>query len=274
MARFGRLGRIDDSFDAAKKAYPKDQENVVTNVALYAGAEAAASCMEVPSGLSGLIVEVIKGTREYFSKESVNERVDILIDALNDKIEDLFGVVARNGKEIDDIKSRIASSEFTAAIREATVQTILTTEEEKIGQFGEILSNAAIAQDWTEISGNLKSFIREVAQLTQADIKALALLNNVFAEVFKTYPNMHDPNPFTERLQDLMAMANTAGFHPDDFYSHCRRLEGFGLAMEVPRNASRMALGDYCFRPTRRGFKLVALLGDRCVTKIPASSQA
>jgi hypothetical protein len=34
MAGFGRLGRIDDSFDAAKKAYPKDDETVVTKVAL------------------------------------------------------------------------------------------------------------------------------------------------------------------------------------------------------------------------------------------------
>jgi hypothetical protein len=172
-------------------------------------------------------------------------------------------VVEKDRKEIDDIKSRIASSEFTAAVREATVQTIFTAEEAKIGQFGEILANAASAHDWSEISGNLTSFIREIAQLSQADIKALTLLGDLFAEMFKTYPNMHDPNPFTEKLRVLMSMAKTAGFHPDDFYSHCSRLEGFGLAMEVPRNISRMALGDYCFRPTRRAFKLLKLLGDR-----------
>jgi hypothetical protein len=85
-------------------------------------------------------------------------------------------VVEKDRKEIDDIKSRIASSEFTAAVREATVQTIFTAEEAKIGQFGEILANAASAHDWSEISGNLTSFIREIAQLSQADIKALTLL--------------------------------------------------------------------------------------------------
>jgi hypothetical protein len=42
-------------------------------------------------------------------------------------------VVEKDRKEIDDIKSRIASSEFTAAVREATVQTIFTAEEAKIG---------------------------------------------------------------------------------------------------------------------------------------------
>jgi hypothetical protein len=172
-------------------------------------------------------------------------------------------LVEEDGKGIESVQARIASIEFTAAIREATIQTLLATEESKIRQFGEILGNAVGANDWPEISGNLTSFIKEISQLSHDDIKTLTLLRNVFAEVFETYPNMHDPNPFTEKLQDLMAMAKTAGFHPDDFYSHCRRLEGFGLAMEVPRNPSRMALGDYCFRPTRRAFKLLTLFRNR-----------
>jgi hypothetical protein len=89
MAGFGRLGRIDDSFDATKKAYPKDDETVVTKVALYAGTEVAALCLGGPSELSGLIVGVIEGTREYFSKKSIDERVEVLINAVNDKIEDV-----------------------------------------------------------------------------------------------------------------------------------------------------------------------------------------
>jgi hypothetical protein len=172
-------------------------------------------------------------------------------------------VVEKDRKEIDDIKSRIASSEFTAAVREATVQTIFTAEEAKIGQFGEILANAASAHDWSEFLATLRVLFEKSLNSARLTLKALTLLGDLFAEMFKTYPNMHDPNPFTEKLRDLMSMAKTAGFHPDDFYSHCRRLKGFGLAMEVPRNISRMALGDYCFRPTRRAFKLLKLLGDR-----------
>ena len=73
---------------------------------------------------------------------------------------------------------------------------------------------------------------------------------------------MNDPNPFTEKAQELLKAAGEAGFHRDDFYAYCRRLEGFGLAMEVPRNTSRMAPGDYCFRPTRKGLELLRLLAD------------
>ena len=49
--------------------------------------------------------------------------------------------------------------------------------------------------------------------------------------------------------------------HDRRFQSVCDRLRGFGLAAEVLRNVSRMAPADYCYRPTRRGLKLLKLLG-------------
>ena len=253
MTRKSSLRRIDDSFDAARAAYPKNDESIPADVVLRIGAR-------IP--LIGPLVGVVNEAREYFSKKATNERLEALIEAVNDKTEYLTGRVGENTKAIADIQARIGSSEFTAAFREASVQTLLATEQTKIRRFGAILGGAVAAKDWPEISADLTSFIKAIAQLGEKDIEALRLLHTVFADVVTVYPNMHDPNPFTEKAQELLKIVAEAGFHRDDFYAHCRRLEGFGLAMEVPRNTSRMAPGDYCFRPTRSGLKLLTLLGN------------
>lgn len=74
-------------------------------------------------------------------------------------------------------------------------------------------------------------------------------------------PNVDDPNAFTEKMGELrQAIVNSK--LPDDFYAICERLSGFGLAAEVLRSTSRMGLKDFCYRPTRRGMKLLKLLGD------------
>jgi hypothetical protein len=247
------LRRIDDPFDAAKTAYPKNEENVPANVALRVG-----SC--VP--LLGPVVGVVNEARAYFSAKATNERLDALIEAVNEKTEYLTARVEDHTKAIDDIQSRIESPEFATAFREASVQTLFATEQTKVRYFGAILGSSIGSENWLEISSDLTSFIKAISQLGEKDIESLRLLHSVFADVVKVYPNMHDPNPFTERAQELLKAVGEAGFHRDDFYAHCRRLEGFGLAMEVPRNTSRMAPGDYCFRPTRTGMKLVGLLGD------------
>ncbi len=75
-------------------------------------------------------------------------------------------------------------------------------------------------------------------------------------------PNLNLPNAFSDEM-DALRKAADARMHRDDFYAHCQRLSGAGLAIEVVRNSSRMAPDEYCFRPTRRGLKLVKLLGGR-----------
>jgi hypothetical protein len=51
-----------------------------------------------------------------------------------------------------------------------------------------------------------------------------------------------------------------AKIQPEDFYASCARLNGFGLAIEVPRNTSRMHVHEYSFRPTHRGLALLECL--------------
>jgi hypothetical protein len=139
-------------------------------------------------------------------------------------------------------------------------ETWRTDEAKKIKRFAAILGNSVAPNDELDVSEDVSDFIRAVAQLSERDIQALQILYSVFADVVKVYPNLHDPNVFTERAGQLLKKVDESKIHRDDFYSYCKRLEGFGLAIEVPRNTSRMAPGDYCFRPTRRGLKLLSLL--------------
>ena len=248
-----RVARIDDEFDAAKAAYPEKQEDVPANITLK-----VASLIPLLSPVAGVVSEA----RAYFSGKAMGERANALIEAVNEKADHLAGRVQRSEKAIEDIQARIQSREFGSAFREASVQALLSTEPTKITDYAAVLGGSLGAHDWREISSNLTSYIKAIAQLGEKDMECLRLLNSTFADVVKTYPNMHDPNPFTEKAQELLKVAGQAGFHRDDFYAYCRRLEGFGLAIEVPRNTSRMAPGDYCFRPTRSGVRLIELLAD------------
>jgi len=246
MTKESRLGRIDDPFDAAGAAYPKGESAPAVGVALR-----IAGCVPELGFLAGVVNEV----RNYLSNKAINERLEALIAAVNEKAD-------QNSKAIADVQSRIDSPQFTSAFREACVQTIFTSEHQKIRRFGQILGGSVAVDNWPEVSDDLTTFIKTIAQLDENDIRALQVLYLVFEDVVKAYPNMQDPNPFTERQQDLIRAMNENKFHPDDFYSHCRRLEGFGLAAEVLRNSGRMSLGDYCFRPTRKGLRLISLLRD------------
>jgi len=87
----------------------------------------------------------------------------------------------------------------------------------------------------------------------------LRLLRDDYREGIQTTPNMHDPNYFTEHFGSFKQMASALKIHPDDCVALGARLSGFGLAYEA-RNIQRQAPGEHCFRPTRRGLYLLALL--------------
>lgn len=249
------MKRIDDPYDAAKSAYPDGEPNTALELALKV------------SGPFIPPMAVVNEVREHFSQKAFKARVGALTDALNEKVEYESSERQKLGKTVSELQSRLNSREFTESFREACVQTLLTTDSKRVRRFGAILGGSVVADDWPQPSEDAITFIKAIAQLSEKDIQALGLLHTVFADVVTVYPNMDDPNPFTEKVQELLKVATEPNFHRDDFYAHCRRLEGFGLAMEVPRNPSRMAPGDYCFRPTRPGLRLLEFLDNE---KTPA----
>jgi hypothetical protein len=45
-------------------------------------------------------------------------------------------------------------------------------------------------------------------------------------------------------------------------YDACNRLQGFGLAHEIELSPRQVPVGEYCFRPSIRGLKLLKLVGE------------
>jgi len=102
--------------------------------------------------------------------------------------------------------------------------------------------------------------IRDIAQLGEKDLQALAMLATVHASAISHTPNLHDPDVFSRETPTLKRKISESGIHPDDFLSTCERLRGFGLAAEVLRNTSQMGPQDYCYRQTRRGLAVLSYL--------------
>jgi len=89
------VGHIDDPFDAAKDAYPENEENVVAEVALRI------------AGHFFPPLAVFNELRDHFSRESAYERFKALADAVNEKIEDVRRVNLQNIADIS-IADRIS----------------------------------------------------------------------------------------------------------------------------------------------------------------------
>ena len=249
-----RIPRIDDPYDAAKTAYPEPEGSAGGALTLRVGAY-------IP--LVATLIKAVSDAMGHFSDKARNERLQALFEALNDKIE--YEMQLRKSAVLPDVdtQARVESTEFTSALRESCLQAHLSSDKARVDRFAAVLGGAIFSEEWLGTAPDLTSFIKILVDLSDQDIRVLELLRSVFKDEIKHNPNLHDPNPFTERMGDLRQAIHNAGFHADDFYAYCRRLEGFGLASEVLRNTSRMGLGDNCFRPTRLGLRFAALLDDK-----------
>ena len=242
------MEKIDDPLDAVWGQYPEEQENPV--------GEAALSIV----GHVFLPAAIFNSIREQFLIKARKGRVDALLGALKSRLQVIDNEIAENREKLKVVQDKLGSPQFNEAVRVAAEEAARAINEKKIKQLANALVRAVDPERDTESLEDLAGFIRDLARLGDRDIQALQILHLVFADTVKVYPNLHDPNVFTERAAQLLKTVDDSKIHRDDFYSYCKRLEGFGLAIEEPRNTGRMAPGDYCFRPTRRGLKLLALL--------------
>jgi hypothetical protein len=237
------VGKFDDPFDAAKSQYPEPPDNVPGEVALRIGGAV------IP------LIGLVNSVRDYYSQRAIQQRLNALTEAVNDKVN-------TTNSDVDAIKAKLESGQFAEGIRLAIEETWRTTDAEKVNRFGAILGNLLAASDNLDSPQDAAEFIRTVSQLSDRDIQVLDFLCSNSVHLLDSYANLDDPNPFIDVWSEAVRMADEAKLARDDFYSSCKRLEGFGLAIELVRNPSRIKLGEYSFRPTRRGEKLYFLLRD------------
>jgi hypothetical protein len=76
----------------------------------------------------------------------------------------------------------------------------------------------------------------------------------------KDLESAFETDAFTLRFDEFKRRTAALGIDPDDNVSLGARLSGFGLAYEAPRNTTRQSPVEHCFRPTKRGLYLLALL--------------
>src|SRR5262249_18385711 len=110
--------------------------------------------------------------------------------------------------------------------------------------------------NWQEIG----AYIRDLSQLTEADLKILRILYDSQNQLFQVSNFSINPNDFTQKMPEVLEAVDKAKLSKDDFYARCSRLNGFGLALEVQRNDGRFAPWEHCFRMTGRGYELVKML--------------
>jgi hypothetical protein len=66
----------------------------------------------------------------------------------------------------------------------------------------------------------------------------------------------------TQALKDDNAVTDGDLFSREDGLQICLRLQGFGLAQEIPTAAREVPTANYSARPTTRGLMLLKLLGE------------
>ena len=245
------MDQIDDPLDAAFSQNREEPENVAGELAIR-----VAGRLFLPLG-------VVNTLREHFSQRNREKRVWEVLSALKAELERLSDKSKNHQDKIAALEGRVTSSMYTEAIIVAAEEAVRAASDAKLRRIASVLARGADPE--IEISADeddLASFVRDIGQLSERDIRVLEVLHSVFADTMKMYSNLHNQDVFTKQAAQLLNKAEESKIPRDDFYSYCKRLEGFGLAIEVPRNPNWMAPGDYCFRPTRRGLKLLSLLGE------------
>jgi hypothetical protein len=246
----GKPDRIDDPIEASYAAWPEDWDNRLGDVAL-----ASMSAIFEPAHL-------LHALKEMFSAKRRIDRISYLLTGFRLKARELDSRVGELEKE-KDLKAKLDSPQFKEALFLAMEEASRTLSQKKIDRYASLLANSLIPEEKVESPIDLSTLIRDVSQLTDEDIRVLDILRSVYADVVAQQPNVHDPNAYTEKMGELRHAIVNSKLHPDDFQAICERLSGFGLAAEVLRNPGRMNLNDFCYRPTRRGVKLLKLLGER-----------
>jgi hypothetical protein len=230
---------IDDELDAAHKGYDQQPKNLLFEYALSAAAKI--------DPLYG----VVKAITDHFSDAGARERVEALLCSLE-------SVLRWHGKRIDELRDRVDSPEFVETLIVAVDHTTRTSNMRKIQRFADLLGyelaeGAGDHKAWEDAA----AYIRDLAELGEADMQALRIVRSVEPELKNQTQHAFNPEPYTNRLKGMLGQEDIAAA---EFYPRCARLSGFGLAVEIQSNDPRQLPGQHCFHLTSRGTRLLAML--------------
>lgn len=256
---------IDNPVEAWKAQNPEPQESPLPLVLF--GMKLA-----VPKG--ALLFEVLSHVYERFTGAKAQARMREFWELLINEQKFLDANIKDIKVDLEDLKE---------ALQVATLRDAEAFNHSKRDRYLKILGNAVRSDARID---ELASFIRDVEMLGENDVTILKVLNKVMNKPGDwrnpsgrgVLDKLH-PNTFIHRSKELdkeVALAlgenidrdfernygSLPPFDREEGYSICARLQGFGLAHEIETSAREAPIGDYCFRPSKRGFMLLKLIGE------------
>lgn len=238
------MERIDNPLDVAISHLSESPENTTSEIILKISTV-------IP------VVAISDAIREHFLNRRRFERITETLVVFQAEFEALQNRSNGDRQRLDAILDFPKSPEFAEAVIAAAEEAVRSTNLEKIKRLGRVLANAsdpAIGRS----NDDLTSFIHDVSQLSEGDITVLEQL--VSSVAFNFRPSSQTSTLPESPLQAIIDDSEREKLLTEDFYSHCFRLVGFGLAAQIPGNSPSLALNNYSFRLTRRGNRLLALL--------------
>lgn len=257
---------IDDPFEAVNRQYTTSAVDGPTGK-LALGSSMAAALGAPAAGPLSVIFRFVND----LSTAARWERAQAFIRVLIEQFAELEQKVTIMKTDVGEIHS---------ALRVAFYSDLHEFDDRKRARYVQIAASAATSN--TKVQ-DLASFIRDVEQLGERDLIGLKVLNRVMnraGDWIDNPPNTHPiekaklhPNIFIQRAQELSVQMARAlkddenvtdgdQFSREDGFQFCLRLQGFGLAQEIPTSPRQVPTGNYSARLTTRGLMLLKLLGE------------
>jgi hypothetical protein len=243
------MKQIDSPTDVALTQYEGEPEDTVQEIILKI------------SGKLCLPIGLATAFRDHFSSRNRYERILQVFRAFKSELDSLQRDSAQDEARTRAIEERLHSPKFTEAVLAAAEEATRTAASKKLDLLASALGNG-LDPDIIKPEDDLASFVRDVSQLSEFDIKALENIGQALQLLWLREHQEQNANglPVIEEFAENAALEKLQG---DDFYSTAYRLVGFGLALELPTKTGRRSSNNIRFTTTGRGRKLIALLKKR-----------
>jgi hypothetical protein len=157
-----------------------------------------------------------------------------------------------------EVLKRFESKTFSEGVAIGGEEAARAVKPDKGAQFASVAVGWLVPNQWGEY--DVATMIRDIAQLTDSDVRVLGILSEIYGSYVNTDPNSNAVAVFTMHMDKQFAAMLASNIQSDDFLSSCARLGGFGLALEESRTPGELRIAVRCFRPTRRGMALLQYL--------------
>ena len=235
------MSQIDDPIEAVKQQYPEESAGPISVM------------LDVLSALHPF-AGVGNVFRQFFSQAERRARVKALFESVE-------WYIQRHEKKIEELEleDQLQRTEAKEAIIAAVTEALLSPDSNKIKRFAAILGHEFIGNgsktDWE----NAASYIRDLSQLGDDDIRVLRILHELQRAAFIGHDQKPDQPQFAGTMERALITAEREGMSREDVYSRCARLNGFGLTLQMERPRGMVAV-DYVYRLTRHGKHLIDIL--------------